>query len=82
MKLKFTKILFHLKFKKIKEDSMNISQYLNLFTLLLLTSIFNSWVVDRLIFPYELNVAEIIPVDKKNNTTDKTNYRPVSLLYL
>ena len=31
-------------------------------------------------FPDKLKSAEVIPVHKKNETTDQTNYRPVSLL--
>ena len=45
-----------------------------------LTSIFNSWVIGRSIFPDELKLADIIPVHKKNSTTDKVNFRPISLL--
>ena len=45
-----------------------------------LTSIFNSWIIDKSIFPDELKIADIIPVHKKNSTTNKANYRPISLL--
>ena len=31
-------------------------------------------------FPDELKHSDIIPVHKKNETCDKTNYRPVSIL--
>ena len=31
-------------------------------------------------FPDELKHADVIPVHKKNETCDKTNYRPVSIL--
>ena len=35
------------------------------------TSIFNSWVIDKAVFPDELKVADIISVYKKNSTTNK-----------
>ena len=31
-------------------------------------------------FPCELKLAEVIPVHKKHDSTDKSNYRPISLL--
>ena len=31
-------------------------------------------------FPYELKRADIIPCHKKDDTTNKINYRPISLL--
>ena len=45
-----------------------------------LTDIFNLYVVELSIFPDELKLAEIIPAYKKNAATDKSNYRPISLL--
>ena len=32
------------------------------------------------VFPFKLKEAEVIPLHKKNNTLDKSNYRPVSIL--
>ena len=32
------------------------------------------------VFPDELKLAEVIPVHKKHDSTDKSNYRPISLL--
>ena len=33
-------------------------------------------------FPDELEIADIVPVFKKEDQNDKTNYRPISLLPL
>ena len=45
-----------------------------------LTSIFNTCVVDKSSFPDELKLAEVIPAHKKDATTEKSNYRPISIL--
>ena len=41
---------------------------------------FNNNCVDAGIFPSALKFADIVPVHKKDNKTDKSNYRPVSIL--
>ena len=45
----------------------------------ILTRCFNKSLEDG-VFPCELNLADVIPVHKKGFKTDKSNYRPVSLL--
>ena len=45
----------------------------------ILTKLFNSSIENN-VFPDELKRADVIPVHKKSNTTDKENYRPISLL--
>ena len=45
-----------------------------------LTYIFNHYIVELSSFPDELKLAEIVPAHKKKSTTDKSNYRPISLL--
>ena len=47
--------------------------------LLLLTDAINDF-LKRGIFSDELKLAEVIPLFKKRDPFDKTNYRPVSLL--
>ena len=44
-----------------------------------LTGCFNSLLAEDY-FPDELKVADIIPIHKKGSTSDKSNYRPISLL--
>ena len=44
-----------------------------------LTSCFNSCIASQS-FPDELKLADIVPVHKKDDTTSKLNYRPISLL--
>ena len=44
-----------------------------------LTQCFNNS-IESCIFPDELTWAEIVPIHKKDSTTDKSNYRPISLL--
>ena len=44
-----------------------------------LTNCFNKSIAQS-IFPNELKCADIIPVHKKDSTTSKSNYRPISLL--
>ncbi len=46
----------------------------------ILTACFNHHVVSQSEFPDELKLADIIPVFKKGNAYDKSNYRPISLL--
>ena len=36
--------------------------------------------IDNCIFPQSLKCADISPIYKKDNTTDKANYRPISIL--
>ena len=45
----------------------------------MLTQYFNSF-IDKSYFPDESKRADIIPIHKKGDTTNKENYRPISLL--
>ena len=40
---------------------------------------FNSW-IDKAEFPSELKHADIVPIHKKKDKSDKSNYRQVSIL--
>ena len=46
----------------------------------ILTEYFNNSIVGTSLFPDELKLADIIPTYKRGITTDKVNYRPISLL--
>ena len=48
----------------------------------MLTDYINSAIVAKNIFPDSLKFANITPVHKKDETTNKENYRPVSELPL
>ena len=41
---------------------------------------FNNNLIDKGLFPESLKTANVTPVFKKDSRTDKTNYRPVSIL--
>ena len=45
-----------------------------------LATCFNTYIVDLSSFPDELKLADIVPIHKKGSTTNKANYRPISLL--
>jgi len=45
-----------------------------------LSTCFNSNVIFSSYFPDELKLADVVPVHKKDDTTLKSNYRPISLL--
>ena len=51
------------------------------FTYQILTDCIND-AINKGIFPDSLKIANITPVHKKNEPTDKENYRPVSVLPL
>ena len=44
-----------------------------------LCAIFNDSIKNA-VFPHSLKLADIIPVHKKYDSTDKSNYRPISIL--
>ena len=52
------------------------------FTYEMLTDCINDAIVGENIFPDSLKFADITPVHKKDETTNKENYRPVSVLPL
>ena len=55
-----------------------IQQFTKIFTDFLYNN-FNSC-LESGIFPDELKLAEVVPVYKKNDKKDKSNYRPISIL--
>ena len=52
------------------------------FTYEMLTDCINDAIVGENVFPDSLKLADITPVHKKDETTNKENYRPVSVLPL
>ena len=48
----------------------------------MLTDCINDAIVREHVFPDSLEFGDITPVHKKNETTSKENYRPVSVLLL
>ena len=70
------------KCKKAKQESdisvKLIKENIVLFSCVL-SRMFNFY-IDKASFPNSLKQADITPVHKKNDTNDKTNYRPVSIL--
>ena len=55
-----------------------IHQFSEIFTYFLYIN-FNNY-LESGIFPDELKLAEVVPVYKKNDKKDKSNYRPISIL--
>ena len=55
-----------------------IKEFGDIFSLKISKDFNNS--IDQAIFPSKLKLSDIAPVHKKGNRTDKSNYRPVSLL--
>ena len=45
-----------------------------------ISKLFNSCLT-RGVFPEALKIAEVVPIYKKGNVCEPTNYRPISLLY-
>ena len=54
--------------------------YLNQGTATLKLSIDFNFCIEKATFPKKLKLADISPVHKKGDRSDKTNYRPVSIL--
>ena len=79
---KMAEILRDLNAKKAKQENdipiKLIKENIDLFSSVL-SRIFNFY-IDKTSFPNSLKQADIIPVHKKDDTNDKNNYRPVSLL--
>ena len=55
-----------------------IQQFNEIFTDFLYKNLNNC--LESGIFPDELKLAEVVPVYKKNDKKDKSNYRPISIL--
>ena len=81
---KMAEILKDLNVKKDKQENdipiKLIKKNIDLFAFVL-SRIFN-FNIDKTSFPNSLKQAGITPVHKKDDTNDKNNYRPVSILFL
>ena len=79
---KMVEILKDLSVKKAKQENdipiKLIKKNIDLFAFVL-SRIFN-FNIDKTSFPNSLKQAGISPVHKKDDTNDKNNYRPVSIL--
>ena len=79
---KMAEILKDLNAKKAKQENdipiKLIKENINLFSSVL-SRIFNFY-TDKTSFPNSSKQADITPVHKKDDTNDKNNYRPVSIL--
>ena len=79
---KMAEILKDLHAKKAKQEnyiSINlIKENIGLFSSVL-SRMFNCY-INKASFPNSLKQADISPVHKKDDTNDKNNYRPVSIL--
>ena len=75
-------VLKDLNAKKAKQENnipiKLIKENIELFSSVL-SRMFN-FHIDKAFFPNTLKHADITPVDKKDDTNDKNNYRPVSIL--
>ena len=75
-------VLKNLNTKKAKQEN-NIPIKLNKENIELFSSILSrmfNFYIDKTSFPISLKQAHITPVHKKDDTNDKNNYRPVSIL--
>ena len=79
---KMTEVLKDLNAKKAKQENdipiKLIKENIELFSSVL-SRMFNFY-IDKASFPNSLKQADIAPVHKKDDTNDKNNYRPVSIL--